>query len=269
MSGFTAFNKDYFNIVILSTQHSESINNVCHGIFKPTSFITDYFLGLEKQAAHFYSRKLFSFFEEEFLQGVGGMSSVLWKHSMHLQEVRSDGFTMFALHESFEYLLLRWSARDRKDIYSGQTLKGSAQNNSEASSGFIFGNYISRFAYQISTRVQMNEEAEQYMLAAMKDMSENIDLILNGKRKNHKFPREISQGGIAKVKDPIKHRPKGVSNAMLKSHWEKNKGKRKSHVKEKTSQMCLTSNQCNSTRLPKCFTEEFISGASSNQSLAQ
>ncbi|KAL0907858.1 hypothetical protein M5K25_022304 [Dendrobium thyrsiflorum] len=84
---------------------SESTNHVCHGISKPTSSITECFLGLEKmmktwrrnekdedfkcsqseiqsyiksssilkQAAQFYSRKLYSFFEEEFLQGVGGL----------------------------------------------------------------------------------------------------------------------------------------------------------------------------------------------------
>ncbi|PKU73402.1 Protein FAR1-RELATED SEQUENCE 5 [Dendrobium catenatum] len=102
----TAFNKHYFSINILSTQRSESTNNVCHGISKPTSSITDCFLGLEKlmrnwrrnkqdedyrcshseiepvikncsilkQAAQFYSKKLYSFFEQEFLQGVGVMS---------------------------------------------------------------------------------------------------------------------------------------------------------------------------------------------------
>ncbi|KAH0451781.1 hypothetical protein IEQ34_019080 [Dendrobium chrysotoxum] len=59
------------------------------------------------------------------------------------------------------------------------------------------------------------------MLAAMKDTSENIDLILYEKRKNHKF----TQGGIAKVKDPLKRRPKSISNAMLKNQWEKKKSK--------------------------------------------
>ncbi|PKU62844.1 Protein FAR1-RELATED SEQUENCE 9 [Dendrobium catenatum] len=88
----TAFNKDCFNLGILSTQRSESTNHVCHG-----------FLGLEKvmrnwrrneqdeefrcsqtdivpymksspilkQAAKFYSRKLYAYFEEEFLHGLG------------------------------------------------------------------------------------------------------------------------------------------------------------------------------------------------------
>ncbi|XP_020678310.2 protein FAR1-RELATED SEQUENCE 5-like [Dendrobium catenatum] len=44
----TYFNKDCFSMDILSTQRSESTNNVCHGISKPTSSITDCFLGLGK-----------------------------------------------------------------------------------------------------------------------------------------------------------------------------------------------------------------------------
>ncbi|PKU74056.1 hypothetical protein MA16_Dca011766 [Dendrobium catenatum] len=50
-----------------------------------------------------------------------------------------------------KYLLLRWSTRARKDIYSGQNLKVSSQNNSEASRRFIFRNHISKFAYEMST----------------------------------------------------------------------------------------------------------------------
>ncbi|PKU60219.1 hypothetical protein MA16_Dca027358 [Dendrobium catenatum] len=39
----TVFNKDYFSMGILSTQRSESTNNVHHGILKPISSITDSF----------------------------------------------------------------------------------------------------------------------------------------------------------------------------------------------------------------------------------
>ncbi|PKU86361.1 hypothetical protein MA16_Dca019906 [Dendrobium catenatum] len=34
----TAFNNDYFNLGILSTQRSESTNNIFHGISKPHKF---------------------------------------------------------------------------------------------------------------------------------------------------------------------------------------------------------------------------------------
>ncbi|KAH0461298.1 hypothetical protein IEQ34_008873 [Dendrobium chrysotoxum] len=45
----------------------------------------------------------------------------------------------------------------------------------------------------------------------MKDMDENIDLIHDGKRKNYKFVGN-TDGGIAKLKDPLKCRPKDISN---------------------------------------------------------
>ncbi|KAI0526746.1 hypothetical protein KFK09_002337 [Dendrobium nobile] len=79
-------------------------------------------------------------------------------------------------------------------------------NSSEASSGFIFGNYISMFAYEMSTRAQMNEEGEEFLLASMKDTSEKLNLIVYGKRKTYKS----TQGGSVQLKDPLKRRPKCI-----------------------------------------------------------
>ncbi|KAH0451399.1 hypothetical protein IEQ34_018698 [Dendrobium chrysotoxum] len=53
-------------------------------------------------------------------------------------------------------------------------------------------------------------------------MIENINLILYSKRKSYNFLRN-TYGGIAKLNDALKCRPKGISNAMLKGHWEKKK----------------------------------------------
>ncbi|XP_020698054.2 protein FAR1-RELATED SEQUENCE 5-like [Dendrobium catenatum] len=189
----TAYNKTCFNLGILSTQRSESTNNVCHGISKPTSTITECFLGLEKvmktwrrnekdedfkcsqsdvvplvksspilrQAARFYSRKLYSFFEE-FLQGVGGMciaqastdlSTFFVKTVENIDQPRywtvnfddAEGsiecscgkFGMMGILCSHclrvvrqidiinippKYLLKRWSGRARKDLYSDRPL---------------------------------------------------------------------------------------------------------------------------------------------------
>ncbi|KAH0434921.1 hypothetical protein IEQ34_026730 [Dendrobium chrysotoxum] len=58
------------------------------------------------------------------------------------------------------------------------------------------------------------------MLVAMKDMSKNIDLILDGKRNNHKFLSN-AQDEITKLNDPQKYRPKEISYARLKGYWEK------------------------------------------------
>ncbi|KAL0916345.1 hypothetical protein M5K25_013848 [Dendrobium thyrsiflorum] len=317
---------------------SECTNNVCHGISKATSSITECFLGLEKlmitwrrneqdedfrcsqsdvvpvirsspilkQAARYYSRKLYSFFEEEFLQGVGGMSIVhasadsttffvknadrcdqpqQW--TVHVDAADNSvhctcgKFSMMGILCSHimrvfrqldiskipsQYLLLRWSARGRKDFYAGPTVTGMGNkpiHSNDGGSGMIFRNHLSRFAYQISTRAQGNEDAEQYMLAAMVEMADNVDFILAGKPSNQGDNQNTAGTAPNKVKDPVKCRPKGVSNARLKSHWEKKKPKRK-----------RTSNQDNTSKedtgpahkfvhatfstIPECLTEEYI-----------
>ncbi|PKU63364.1 Protein FAR1-RELATED SEQUENCE 9 [Dendrobium catenatum] len=90
----TTFNKNCFNLGILSTQRSESSNYVFHGISKVEKVIKTWHRNerdenfrcsqttiqpyiksspILKQAANFYSRKLYTFFEEEFLHGLGGL----------------------------------------------------------------------------------------------------------------------------------------------------------------------------------------------------
>ncbi|KAL0912830.1 hypothetical protein M5K25_016239 [Dendrobium thyrsiflorum] len=127
-----------------------------------------------------------------------------------------------------KYRILRWSARAQKCICSSHL--GSSKGL-DCGSGFIFRNHISRFAYQISIRAQGNELAERYMLAAMKDMAENIYLLLEKKIKNNKFVGK-SQGfdiPISRFKDPQKRRPKRISNARLKGYWDKKKQKSKKY----------------------------------------
>ncbi|KAH0466482.1 hypothetical protein IEQ34_003720 [Dendrobium chrysotoxum] len=53
-------------------------------------------------------------------------------------------------------------------------------------------------------------------------MAENLYSILGGKKTNQKYVAR-SQGGSVNLKDPLKYRPKGISNVRLKSHWEKKK----------------------------------------------
>ncbi|PKU68465.1 Protein FAR1-RELATED SEQUENCE 9 [Dendrobium catenatum] len=279
---------------ILSTQRSECTNNVCHGISKPTSSITDCFLGLEKvlknwrrneqdedykcsqseivpviknssilkQAARFYSRRIYSIFEEEFIKAVGEMSIdfvstdsskyivnyIEKKNQNHPWVVHFDAtegniqcsckkyetmgllcshclrvFKQLDMAKFPEkYLLLRWSARARQVFYSGYLLNSKRSNNFQGGRGFIFRNQVSRFAYQMSTEAQGNEEAEEFILSSLQDMYKKLYLILGGKKRNEKDVAG-SQGGTANLKDPLKRRPKGISNARLKSHWEKKK----------------------------------------------
>ncbi|PKU60697.1 Protein FAR1-RELATED SEQUENCE 9 [Dendrobium catenatum] len=219
----TAFNKDSFCIGILSTQRSEYANNVCHGISKPTSSLTDCFLGLEKilmnwrrneqdedykcsqseivpviknssilkQAARFYSRKIYSIFEEEFIKAVGEMSidfvsTDSSKYIVNYIEKKNQNHPWVVYFDATEgniqcsckkyetmgllcshclrvfkqldmakfpekYLLLRWSARARQVFYSGYLLNSQRSNNFQSGRGFIFRNQVSRFAYQMST----------------------------------------------------------------------------------------------------------------------
>ncbi|PKU76039.1 Protein FAR1-RELATED SEQUENCE 3 [Dendrobium catenatum] len=90
----TAFNKNCFNLGILSIQRSESTNHIYHGFlclekvmriwhrneqdeeFRCSQTDIEPYMKsstILKQTAIFYSRKLYSFFEEEFLHGFGGV----------------------------------------------------------------------------------------------------------------------------------------------------------------------------------------------------
>ncbi|KAL0921233.1 hypothetical protein M5K25_008289 [Dendrobium thyrsiflorum] len=249
----TAFNKEYFSMRILSTQRSECTNNDEDRKYSQSEIVPVIrSSSILKQAARFYSRKIYSFFEEEFMQGVGGMSIdfVSTDSSKFLVNCieNKDQSNPWVVHFdatdciiqctckyedigqldivkiSEKYIMLRWSAKARKSIYSGY---GGLGKGTDSGSGFIFRNHISRFAYQISTRAQGNELAEQYMLGAMKDMVENIDLLVEGKMTNSKFIAK-SQSRVVPVsvfKDPQKRRPKRISNARLKGYWEKKKQK--------------------------------------------
>ncbi|PKU77617.1 protein FAR1-RELATED SEQUENCE 5-like [Dendrobium catenatum] len=292
----TAFNKDCFNLGILSTQRSESTNFVCHGISKATSSLTECFLGLEKlinswrrnerdeffrcsqtkiqpymkrspilkKAAKFYSRKLYSFFEEEFLNGLGGLRidhsspdsstfpvqnidhtfdshkwTVLFSSSEGIIKCSCRKFEMMGIlcshcmrvmsqldvtNISQKYLIPRWSATARNDLYSGLNVQRMAKSLctlNQGSRNMIFRNYVYRFAYQISTEAQGNEDAEQCMIDGMSALALNVQNIMEGKRN-----KCITEGIHKSIRDPAKRRPKGVSNARLKDHWEKRKAKK-------------------------------------------
>ncbi|PKA63990.1 Protein FAR1-like sequence 5 [Apostasia shenzhenica] len=100
----TVLNEDIVGLGILSTPRSESTNNICHDISKPTSMLTDCFLGLErmvmrwrqieseddfkynqslvtpsvlhspllKQARNVYTIKIYNIFEKVLLNGAAG-----------------------------------------------------------------------------------------------------------------------------------------------------------------------------------------------------
>ncbi|KAH0448125.1 hypothetical protein IEQ34_021925 [Dendrobium chrysotoxum] len=58
-------------------------------------------------------------------------------------------------------------------------------------------------------------------------MDENVGFILAKKKNSQPFVRKRVGRGLKNVKDPQNCRPKGISNARLKSHWEMRKNKKK------------------------------------------
>ncbi|KAI0507978.1 hypothetical protein KFK09_014108 [Dendrobium nobile] len=80
------------------------------------------------------------------------------------------------------------------------------------------------FAWDVQTdedEVQGNEEAEKCVIDDLSTLAAKVHSIKLG-RKN----KPISGAGNEIIKDPKKCRPKGVSNARLKDHWERRKTKK-------------------------------------------
>ncbi|PKU60018.1 Protein FAR1-RELATED SEQUENCE 9 [Dendrobium catenatum] len=211
---------------------------------------------LLKQAAKFYSRKLYSFFEEEFLHGLGGLniehsSSDLSRFYVKNIDNSTDSHNWIVNFNSLEgiiqcscakfemmgilyshcmrvmrqldivnipvkYLLPRWSANARKDLYSGGNISCLGINACqpiEGSNNLMFINYICRFAYKISTEAQDNEKVKMCVIDGLSTLAAKVHSIKID-RKN----KLISRAGNDSIKDPKKCRPNGVLNARLKDH---------------------------------------------------
>ncbi|KAH0448486.1 hypothetical protein IEQ34_022286 [Dendrobium chrysotoxum] len=59
-------------------------------------------------------------------------------------------------------------------------------------------------------------------------MAENVELIMEGKK------IKAVGGGHKNIKNPVKCRPKGISNARVKGHWEKRRTKKSKPKDNKT-----------------------------------
>ncbi|KAL0921222.1 hypothetical protein M5K25_008275 [Dendrobium thyrsiflorum] len=143
-----------------------------------------------------------------------------WPNS---RKIKSKDF----VYSKAKKVMMTWHRNEQNEDYKCSQFE-IAPGVGGMSIDFVSTN-SSKFAYQISTRAQGNELTEQYMLTVMKDMAENIDLLIEWKIKNNKFVGK-SQGcvvPISRFKYPQKRRPKGISNARSKGHWEKKKQKNK------------------------------------------
>ncbi|XP_020598367.1 protein FAR1-RELATED SEQUENCE 5-like [Phalaenopsis equestris] len=332
----TAFNKDVFGMGILSTQRSESTNNICHGVAKPTSSITDCFLGLEqvmrawrrnekdeyyksdqsvitpvaksspilRQASVFYSRKLYNMFELEFIHGSCGLqlhASMNNENEFFINNLddQTTNRTWVVHYDPFslevqcscrkfemmgllcahalrvlnflhikkipdKYLLLRWSANVKRDVYNNDAYKHFQQSQimNDGKGSLIFETHMQKMSYLCTNKAKGNEEAELCMKDAMKKLSLNIDNIISGR-----VPKLVKQPKSKKnqvsnqsnLPDPAKMRPKGISNARLKGYWERRKRAKGTPVEVSSSQEPKSFNPYpNISSLPNFLTQNFF-----------
>ncbi|KAK8923569.1 hypothetical protein KSP39_PZI019622 [Platanthera zijinensis] len=269
---------------MLSTQRSESTNNVCHSITKATSTLVDCFLQLEKmimkarekvleedfkckqaslpvnakncpilkQVSKIYTRVMYEKFYEEFKHGLYIVEelpfsdhckifTLRWsdcgennKHwyvqldcsnydvSCSCKKFETSG--MLCCHAlkvythtnitfiSDKYIPKRWTLDARKDTY----LHLGSCSCQEFSSTVSFRNNVSRFSYDVAVRAEKCNEARNYVMDALREISTHVDAITEAD-----CNLENVSMGKPTVIDPPKLRPKGVSNARLKSFWEK------------------------------------------------
>ncbi|KAK8936800.1 Protein FAR1-RELATED SEQUENCE 5 [Platanthera zijinensis] len=282
----TAFNKTIQDHGMLSTQRSESTNNVCHAITKATCTLVDCFSKLEKmiingrekalqedfkcrqanipvnakncpilkQVSKIYTRVMYGKFYEEFKVGAFGLfivEEVVVSDKIHIFTIRwSDcgdnnkhwyveldisSYDVRCSCSKFEttgilcahvlkvyshkniifipqqYILRRWTMTAKTDYY----LQHDNNIFGEASVAFAFRNNITRFAYDVAIRVEKCEEARKYVMNGLKDISLFADAILE---------KNCTNCPVDKVKptlkDPPRLKPKRISNARLKDHWE-------------------------------------------------
>ncbi|KAK8955027.1 Protein FAR1-RELATED SEQUENCE 7 [Platanthera zijinensis] len=294
----TTFNKDVLDLGILSTQRSESANNCLHGCSKPTSALVECFSGMEKlvsswrrnerdedykckqgdvclrykvsfllkQTSKQYSRKMFAFFEKNFMVGVLGVNVVdenkydernILYITMHNDPADGDkrwfvsydsvtnqaqcscrGFETKGLLCSHilriynlknvrqipgSYVLKRFSMKAKKDIYLPESISSTNYD-----SDLIFRNELMRFSYDLARRVEGCTIAKEHVVSSINVLSKQIDHLIDDEEKQRNNDIPESEKVTVTMKDPPLKRPKGVSNARMKAHWER--GRRQTRI---------------------------------------
>ncbi|KAK8946764.1 hypothetical protein KSP39_PZI007222 [Platanthera zijinensis] len=109
-----------------------------------------------------------------------------------------------------KYVLRRWMVHAKRSIYRHDNLK-----RSESFCSLAFRNHMCRAAYDLALRVEKCEITKKYVLDAMEEISHYADSCLDNNMTGSNLKKKSS------IKDPPRLRPKGVSNARIKDHWEK------------------------------------------------
>ncbi|PKA51231.1 Protein FAR1-like sequence 5 [Apostasia shenzhenica] len=107
----TSMNRDVLDLGILSTQRSESTNNICHGISKPTSTLTDCFLSLERAIARWRQAEL----DEDFMCSQKSATPTI-QYSPLLNQAR-EVYTI-KIYNIFQKLLVNGACGSRSNLIS-------------------------------------------------------------------------------------------------------------------------------------------------------
>ncbi|KAK8915997.1 hypothetical protein KSP39_PZI022363 [Platanthera zijinensis] len=218
-----------------------------------------------KQVSKVYTRKIFSIFEKSFMEGAIGVNIVnetIYDDSSTLYETANcdedqHGKRWFVIlnistseaecsYRGFEtkgilckHILRIYIQRNLK-LVSGQYLikrfclnakRGIYLPNSpsmtQSDSKLVFRNQLMRFTYDLSLQIENCQPAKELVMTAMNDLATKVEfLVMEGSNPISQTPID-NNNSPGDLKDPPKKRPKGVSNARLKAHWEKKHQKTK------------------------------------------
>ncbi|KAK8625230.1 hypothetical protein V6N13_090105 [Hibiscus sabdariffa] len=276
----TAFSIDVFSSQIKSSQRAEITNNVLHGISKATTSLTEFVFEFENLVARWrsseaekdfqckngsitsaikdssilthaskvYTHEIYKQFQKEFLDGI----PLIWREvaqndKTYTFEVRKD-------ENSSRVRTVQFNTNAKKNMHGGNVAELSQWCSKEVE--IVFRNRMIRFAYNLITKSQENENTRQLCQKILYegDMKIEKELAKLCVAKNHELKEnetnskgvrsknvrrslieEISSEDGVILKDcenkssPILNppcvRPKGISNARLKGHLERRKPK--------------------------------------------
>ncbi|CAL2265432.1 unnamed protein product [Prunus armeniaca] len=272
------FSQHIFTAKIKSSQRSESTNNVFHQMSTKTMSLTQFVHHYDKQAekmrsseleesfrcnqglpsriakssgllnhvATVYTRKIFKLFEKEFVDSLGVM--------MH--EVGSDG-TIHSFELNEEGHKRRWTKDAKKGLEASE--HGELLQTKGKSSVTLRRNTLMRTAYDVLTKASETENTTRIALQKLREIAGLIEkqMIKSKGEVNAKIHDSLDDCNATTfdetpVQNPSCVRPKGISNARLKSVMEKRRRKTSKDIvsSRKTKQPSSIGPSYNSSHAP-------------------
>ncbi|KAK9901822.1 hypothetical protein M0R45_001938 [Rubus argutus] len=247
------FSKDTFSAGILSTQRSESTNNVFNRMATKTmtltEFVNHYFKqaeqmrsseleetfrcnngipskaarssGIKKQAGIVYTRKIYNLFENEFISSLAvKMHEVENNGTLHIFELNEEEHKRVYVIPA-QYILKRWT----KDAKIGLDGSDGSLQVKDKSTVTLHRNSLMRMACSIINEGAQTESTSKIALQKLTELSELIDKEMK-KTKLDDVRKEISEvlnddlgdndGNERQILNPSSVWPKGMSNTRKK-----------------------------------------------------